>query len=103
MLLVTPQVTLPVGIAFYLPDPALTAWKKEDEQLKRQGLPPKNRPRKPTRAPASPTTQGIALHLLEEFRRAHRTSEVKMVLADALYAPNQFMEQAAKTTEILGG
>jgi hypothetical protein len=41
--------------------------------------------------------------LLEEFRRTHRTSEVKMVLADALYAPNQFMEQAAKTTEILGG
>jgi hypothetical protein len=96
LLLVTPQVTLPVGFAFYLPDPALMAWKKEDEQLKRQGLPPKNRPRKPTRAPAYPTKQGIALHLLEEFRRAHRTIEVKMVLADALYATNQFMEQAAK-------
>jgi nucleotide-binding universal stress UspA family protein len=38
-LLVTPQVTLPVGIAFYLPDPALTAWKKEDEQLKMSPTP----------------------------------------------------------------
>ena len=96
LLLVTPQVTLPVGFAFYLPDPALTAWKKEDEQLKRQGVPPQHRPRKPTRAPAYPTKQGIALHLLEEFSRAHRTIEVKMVLADAWYATNQFMEQAAR-------
>lgn len=58
--LVTPQGTLPVAFAFYLPDPALMAWKKADEPLKRPGLPPNNRPRNPTRAPAYPTKQGIA-------------------------------------------
>jgi len=94
LLLVTPKVTLPVGFAFYLPDPPLTAWKKADEQLKKPGVPPKNRPAKPVRNPAYPTKQEIALHLLEEFRREHRPIEVKMVLADALYATNPFMEQA---------
>ena len=94
LLLVTPKVTLPVGFAFYLPDPTLTAWKKADEKLKKQGVPPKNRPAKPVRNPAYPTKQEIALHLLEEFRREHRPIEVKMVLADALYATNPFMEQA---------
>jgi hypothetical protein len=94
LLLVTPKVTMPVGFAFYLPDPTLTAWKKADEQLKKQGVPPKNRPAKPARNPAYPTTQEIALHLLAEFRREHRPIEVKMVLADALYATTPFMEQA---------
>ena len=93
-LLVTPQVTLPVGCAFYRPDPTLTAWKKADEPLNKPGVPPPNRPAKPARNPAYPTKQEIALHLLAEFRREPRPMEVKMVLADALYATNPFMEQA---------
>lgn len=96
LLLVTPIVTMPVGFAFYLPDPSLTAWKKEDERLKKQGVPPKNRPPKPARNPAYPTKQAMALTLLAAFRRAHPTLVVTMVLADALYATNPFMEQAAK-------
>ncbi len=44
LLLVTPLVTLPVGFAFDMPDPALTAWKKADDTLKKQGVSPKNRP-----------------------------------------------------------
>jgi hypothetical protein len=91
---VTPQVTRPVGFALYLPDPTLTAGKKADEKLKKQGVPPKNRPAKPARNPAYPTKQEIALHLLAEFRREHRTMEVQMVLAEALYATNPGMEQA---------
>jgi DDE superfamily endonuclease len=96
LLLVTPMVTLPVGFAFYLPDPALTAWKTEDERLKKQGVSPKNRPPKPARNPAYPTKQALALTLLAAFRRAHPPLGVTMVLADALYATSPFMEQAAK-------
>lgn len=38
LLLVTAQVTLPVGLAFYLPDPAQTQWKKTDNKLKKTGF-----------------------------------------------------------------
>src|SRR5215510_452525 len=96
LLLETTVVTLPVGFAFYMPDPALTAWKKEDAKLKKQGVPPNSRPPLPERNPAYPSKQEIALTLLEEFRRAHPTIAVQMVLADALYGTHPFMEQAAK-------
>lgn len=80
LLLVTPKIPRPVGFAFYLPAPTPTAGKKADEKLKKQGVPPKHRPAKPARNPAYPTTQEMALHLLEEFRREPRPIEVKMVL-----------------------
>ena len=96
LLLVTPIVTIPVGFSFYMPDPALTTWRKRDQQLKKQGISAKNRPPKPARKPAYPTKQALALTLLAEFRRDHPTIVIKRVLADALYATNLFMEQAAK-------
>ena len=40
LLLVTSVVTIPVGFAFYMPDPALTAWNKGDKQDKKRGVPP---------------------------------------------------------------
>jgi hypothetical protein len=95
-LLVTPMVTIPVGFSFYLPDPALTTWRKQDHKLTQPGGPPQNRPAKPASNPAYPTTQEMALALLAAFSRAHPPIESKMVLADALDATNQFMEQATK-------
>jgi DDE superfamily endonuclease len=95
LVLVTAVVTLPVGFAFYMPDPALTAWRKENAKLKKQGVAPKNRPPRPARNPAYPTKQELALALLAAFRRAHPTIAVQLVLADALYGTHQFMEQAA--------
>ena len=38
LLLVTQSVTLPVGFAFYRPDPVLTAWVKEDKRLKKEAV-----------------------------------------------------------------
>ena len=38
LLLVTQTITLPVGFAFYRPDQALTAWRKEDKRLKKSGM-----------------------------------------------------------------
>ena len=96
LLLITPRITCPVGFAFYMPDPALTAWNKENTRLKKQGVPPQHRPPKPARHPQYLTKQALALTLLEAFKRDHPAIEVKMVLADALYATNEFMEQAAQ-------
>ena len=36
LLLVTQSVTFPVGFAFYRPDPALSAWTKENKRLKKR-------------------------------------------------------------------
>jgi len=44
LLLVTQSVTFPVGFAFYMPDPMLTAWVKEDKRLKKEGMAKKERP-----------------------------------------------------------
>ena len=36
LLLITQSVTFPVGFAFYRPDPALSAWTKENKRLKKR-------------------------------------------------------------------
>ena len=44
LLLVTDKVSIPVGVEFYMPDPKLTAWNREDKRLKQAGVPKKERP-----------------------------------------------------------
>lgn len=39
LLLVTAQVTIPVSFAFYMPDPAQSDWRKQDNQLKNKEFP----------------------------------------------------------------
>jgi hypothetical protein len=95
LLLVTESVTFAVGHAFYMPDPVLTAWDKEDKRLRLQGVAKKGRPVKPERDPLYPTKVQIALQLLQEFRDTHGQIEVKSVLADALYGEDAFMSEAS--------
>jgi hypothetical protein len=97
LLLITPKVTLPVGFAFYMPDPALTAWNKEQKRLKQAGVPAKARPPKPAPNPRYPTKQELALGLLRHFRDAHPSIRVQCVLADALYGTAAFLDQAGAT------
>ena len=70
LLLITPQVTLPVGFVFYMPDPALTAWTKQNKQLKKAGVPAKARPPKPAPNADYPSKQELALGVLRQFRKA---------------------------------
>ena len=100
LLLITPKVTLPVGCRFYMPDPALTAWTKEDKRLKKAGIPAKARPPKPARHAAYPSKQELALALLRQFRKAQPAITVKCVVADALYGTGPFLKKAAR---IFGG
>ena len=95
LLLVTPILTLPVGVAFYCPDPARTAWAQRDRVLKRQGVPKRLRPPQPPRQPAYPSKAELALKLLAQFRQSHPTVKVKAVLADALYGTASFLDTAA--------
>ena len=81
LLLVTQTVTLPVGFAFYRPDPALTVWSKEDNRLKKSGMAKKDRPVKPVRDNLHPTKTQLALRLLQAFKDAHGEIKIKAVLA----------------------
>jgi hypothetical protein len=95
LLLVTSTVTVPVGFAFYRPDPALTAWRKEEKRLKKQGVAKAERPAKPTRHPAYPTKVELAMRLLHAFRDSHGKIKVKSVLGDALYGEASFLDGAS--------
>ena len=99
LVLVTPKITFPVGFAFYLPDPTLSAWYKEEKKLKKQGIPPQQRPPKPPRNEAYPTKGELALRLLRQFRSNHPTVKIKSVNADTLYGTEAFLDEASEIFE----
>jgi hypothetical protein len=96
LLLVTQSVTIPVGFAFYMPDPVLTAWNREDKRLRKQRVAKKDRPVMPKRNSLYPTKMQLALRLLKEFKDAYGNIKVKAVLADALYGEAGFMNAASQ-------
>jgi hypothetical protein len=100
LVLITPKVTIPVGFAFYQPDPLLSAWTKEEKRLKKAGVPARQRPPKPSRHPNYPSKIELALALLKRFEQEHPQIHVKCVLADALYGTKPFLQQAS---ELFGG
>jgi len=96
LLLVTQSITFPVGFAFYMPNPALTARTKEDKRLKKEGVAKKERPAKPERNSLYPTKTQLALRLLQAFKDNHDAIKIKAVLADALYGDAGVMDKAAQ-------
>ena len=95
LLLVSGLITFPVGFAFYMPDPMLKAWNKENKRLIKAGVAKKDRPERPERDLAYPSKKQIALQLLQEFRHNHSDIKVLMVLADTLYGDADFMDSAS--------
>lgn len=95
LLLVTPVVTIPVGITFYIPDPALTQWYKEEARLKKQKVTKRERPLKPEPKPEYPTKQQLTLRLIEAFKQYHPEIHVKLILTDSLYGTKDFVDGAA--------
>jgi hypothetical protein len=63
LVLVTPKISMPVGVVFYQPAPELSAWYKTNKGLQKQGSPAKQRPRKPAPNPQYPTKEQLALRL----------------------------------------
>ena len=96
LVLVTEKITIPVGFAFHMPDPVLSAWYKKDKKLRKKGIPAKERPAQPVRDPNYPTIPQIAVSLLEQFKKMHPEIRVQSVFADALYGTEEFMDQASK-------
>ena len=95
LVLVTPQITLPVGFVFYQPAPELSEWYKKEKALKKQGIPKQQRPPKPPVNPNYPTKQALALRLLRQFETEHPDVRVNCVAADALYGTRAFVDHAS--------
>lgn len=95
LVLATAKITLPVGFAFYMPDPALSAWYKRRKQLKKAGI--KKISPKPPRNEEYPTKQKLGLRLLDEFKQNHPHIRVRCVVADALYGSKDFVRKASGT------
>ncbi len=100
LVLITDKVTIPVGFRFYMPDPQLKEWKKQDEKLRKKGVAKKDRPIKPDRDDNYPHVTEIALNLLREFKANHPQIKIDCITADALYGTQPFMDEAS---EIFGG
>ena len=95
LVLVTPKISIPVGVAFYQPAPELSAWYKQEKALKKQGVPKRQRPPKPPANPLYPTKQQRALRLLEQFKMDHPGIRVHCIVADALYGTAPFVDDAS--------
>ena len=94
LLLVTGTITIPVGVAFYQPDPVRSKWVKDDKAMKEKGIPKRDRPVEPPRNPSYPTKLELGLSLLKEFKQWQGNIEVKAILADALYGAVMFVNDA---------
>src|SRR3989475_2062712 len=99
LVLVTPKISIPVGFTFYQPAPELSAWYKQVKVLKKQGVPPKQRPPKPTPHAQYPTKQQLALRLLAAFKAHHPAIRVHCIAADALYGTGTFVDEASALFE----
>jgi hypothetical protein len=95
LVLVTPKISIPVGLAFYRPAPELSAWYKKEKALKKQGVPKKQRPSQPPANPLYPTKQALALSLLAQFKTQHPDVKVNCMTADALYGTAPLVDGAS--------
>lgn len=99
LLLVSESLSIPVGFCFYEPDPAISAWKREDKRLRQKGVSPQYRPARPERDPAYPTKLSLALNLLEVFIKNFSFIRIKAVIADTFYGSKEFMDGAIAVTK----
>ena len=96
LLLVTDKFTFPVGFCFYRPNPAISAWQKEEDRLIKLKVKPADRPKRPAPDPKYPSKAQIALSLIDAFHSRHPGFIVKAVLADAAFGTAAFMDAACK-------
>ena len=92
LLLVTPIVTIPVGFRFFTPCPVLSAWTKEDKEIRNQrkaGEKGLKRPVKPERSPEHPSKNQIAAALITEFKAQFPKIQVTCILGDAAFGTKE--------------
>lgn len=96
LLYATKGISIPVGFRFFAPDPAFVDWQKEYKKQKKNGIPKKERLKKPPRNPEYLSRIQLGLELLQEFHDNHPTVQVCGVLADCAYGSHGFFKQIKK-------
>lgn len=94
LILVSKKITIPLGFAFYKPDPVWKKWQQENQRLKKMGVKKMHRPKAPAKNPDYPTKQELALQLLRAFSNDFPAIKVNAILADALYGTHDYLSQA---------
>ncbi len=89
-MLVTPEITIPVGAQFYRPDPVLREWHKQEKKLSKKGVKKKDRHVIPPRQSDYPARGELACSLLEQFKIDYPELIIKAILADSAYRASQF-------------
>ena len=95
LVLITSKVSIPAGFDFYMPDPKVKKWKQKDAELRKKGVPKKDRPEKPEPDTNFPKVPEIEINLLKQFLQNHSTITIDCVIADALYATKAFLNKAS--------
>ena len=90
-----PKISMPVGVVLLSARPECSAWYKTDKVLQKQGVPAKQRPRKPAPNPQYPTKEQLALRLLASFKAQQPDVRIHAVMADALYGTATFVDGAS--------
>lgn len=96
VLLVSDTISIPVGFYFYKPDPAYTLWKQQDEKLKKERIPKKERPEKPSKSEEYPTKIELASKLVSSFFENFPEVNITSIVADALYGSSSFFKDLLK-------
>jgi hypothetical protein len=99
LILVTPEITIPVGATFYRPDPLLREWSKNEKKLIKQGIKKKNRPPKPQRQSNYLSRVELACSLIKQFKVDYPELRIKAILADSAYFNPSFMGGIHKTDQ----
>lgn len=92
LVLVTAEITIPVGASFYRPDPVIREWTKNEKKLIKQGIKKKDRPPKPQRQSDYPTRVKLACSLIEQFKLNYPLLIIKAILADGAYFNPSFTQ-----------
>ena len=80
---VTPKLSIPVGVVFSQPAPALRAWDKQDKTRTQPGVPQKPRPPTPVSKPPDPPNAPLARRLRDAFKAHHAHLRVHGLMAEA--------------------
>lgn len=99
LLLISKNITIPVGFCFYEPDPKQTAWRKEDERLRKKKVVKKHRVEKPAIDSRYPSKKELGLKLLSNFMELCKDIKIKAVVVDTYYSTLDFIEGAAQLTK----
>lgn len=98
LLLVSKEITLPVGFEFYEPNPRMIAYYQEEERLRKAGVKKQFRPSMPEKDPCYPTKAELGIKLIDKFSGNFPEVKVKSVCADNLYATKEFVTAARNLT-----